>query len=73
MGCGGGVTAEAEAIARERGELCHKGVPGCMCQVGWPSDEQCEDCRGLECSDEGRRSSRCICPPNERILSGKTV
>jgi len=44
--------------AVSNGDACCKGVDGCFCAVGYPSCEQCADCRS------GRtRDSYCVCAP----------
>lgn len=53
------VTPEEQA----RGEGCRKGVPHCLCLVGFPPAEQCADCR-----EEHLRFSRCVCSP--KVLPG---
>lgn len=51
---------DIDPTKREAGEYCRKGIPGCLCKVGWPSELQCLDCR------EGRdRDSFCVCPPKD--------
>jgi hypothetical protein len=42
-------------------DLCHIGVEGCRCAVGWPYELQCPECRDIENRmDDGY----CVCVPS---------
>lgn len=56
----GYVYPEIDSVKREAGEYCQKGVPDCLCKIGWPPDLQCFYCR-----EEKDRDSFCVCPPKD--------
>ena len=45
-------------------EYCRKKSPGCYCDIGFPYEKMCPDCR------DGRHPtdiySYCVCPPPEK-------
>lgn len=62
----GGIKMKIEDVNElrlENGEYCQKGRSGCFCEVGYPYEKMCPDCRDNR--QEGDYNSYCTCPPPE--------
>jgi predicted amidophosphoribosyltransferase len=48
------------------GGYCKKGISGCACDLGWPYEMQCPDCRD-KWEEHAFRDSYCICSPTTQV------
>ena len=54
---------DVDKLKLENGEYCRKGRSGCFCEVGYPYEKMCPDCRDNR--EKGGDKDFCICPPPE--------
>jgi len=57
---------DVDEVKLKEGDYCRKGSSGCFCDVGYPYERMCPDCRDTRV--KGDTNDYCVCPPNDRII-----